>query len=110
MHTFIKILSFILLVFGPMSLAATSSDNLEPPVELEIYPNPTIDWLQIDVCDDDLFAFHYQIVSITGHVMKYGQITSEENVILVDDLNKGQYILKLVAQDFYTAKVIQISN
>ncbi len=90
-----------------MLLQAADQVKTEPPVSVEIFPNPMLDWLQIDVCDDEDFVFHYQIVSITGHVVKYGQVTSQENMILVDELLKGQYILKLVSENFYTAKVIQ---
>jgi len=57
---------------------------------LEIYPNPTSDYINIS---SEYLNTEFKIYSILGKVVKQGKITSSQ--ITVSDLSKGSYILKV---------------
>jgi hypothetical protein len=88
-----------LYMLDPATLSITKvfKDNLE------IYPNPTSDYINIssEYLDND-----FKIYSILGQVVKKGKITSSK--ITVSDLSTGSYILKVTKDNKVETKKIII--
>ncbi len=57
--------------------------------DITVYPNPTSKFLTLPT---DFIAFKYQIITITGQLIKQGAINNR--VIDVSDLENGVYLLK----------------
>ncbi len=103
-HT-LKIWTFLALAFfANVNLALANPD---PPINIEIYPNPTVDFVTIDLCEFPGEYLNYELVSITGQPVMRGQISELNNWIDLSNLRYGQYILKLNGEQFHTAKVIE---
>lgn len=104
LHKFIKPIFFTVI----LCLYALIGFSTNPPeFDIEVFPNPATEFVQIELCESGFDNLWYEIVSITGQVQKHGKISQDENFIWVNDLQSGQYILKLIAKDFYQATVFQ---
>ena len=79
---------------------------------ISIYPNPNsgIFTLKIDSDKDfNIDIINYEIVDITGKVIKFGRInlSEDEHIINAQNLNAGLYFLKIIFPDnYYTSKVV----
>lgn len=56
------------------------------------YPNPAVNELTVRV-DEDV---NYSLYTITGQIVKQGKLTATTNLIAIDELSKGCYLLKMV--------------
>jgi hypothetical protein len=62
--------------------------------EVKIFPNPTVDLLNISLpASDDQLS--YKVISITGQIIKTGTLENGNNTIDVTDLNSGSYIVQI---------------
>lgn len=67
--------------------------------QLQIYPNPTADILNIKLPESMQGDYEYAIISLEGKVLDSGNITTELSSISVSDLAAGKYILTLQGKD-----------
>jgi hypothetical protein len=83
----------------PTSTFDLSSMTIMEGVNIEVYPNPTRDNLQLNISSDKLMDVSYSIFDISGRLMIQDSrsIKPGNNYILVDvlDLNDGMYFLSI---------------
>lgn len=74
---------------------------------LEIFPNPTNDYLHITTknCKDN---WHFSILNVSGNLEKLGKIDCHSLSIFVEDLNPGVYFLKIDEQPNKSYKFIRL--
>ncbi len=77
----------------------TSVINLEQVVGIDIFPNPVHDELTISVDVPDLRGrqLHYELVSVTGSLVRSGQLAAVglSTPVSVAELAPGMYVLRL---------------
>jgi hypothetical protein len=71
---------------------------------VNVYPNPTNDNFTIDV-SNDLLGKNYQIADFAGRVIAQGKINSLIQIIDLQDVSNGSYLLQI---DQPTVRVIKI--
>ena len=85
-----------------------ASDTIVPPIdtinttfksfneiEFNIFPNPTKDFVQVEIINHQNTSLNYQLVDLSGRVIKEGLLQNQRNQISLDDTAKGVYILKV---------------
>lgn len=83
-----------------------SVDNPIANNNIKIYPNPVQNQLTIQI--DSASFENYKIVDFTGKTIANGKISGTENVISLDSLSKGMYILQLISENqIYNHKIIK---
>ncbi|RRJ89975.1 T9SS type A sorting domain-containing protein [Flavobacterium macacae] len=80
-----------------------SIDNPELASTIKLYPNPAKNFLNLELGNSSEFT-SYSIIDISGKVLAEQTITSENNIIPVNHLSDGFYILKLDGNNFSTTK------
>lgn len=75
-------------------------DNLEE-LEIQLWPNPAQDFLQIDINNEKAVEFH--IINAIGVVMQQDYMTSG-NRIDISNLSPGMYFLKVSFEDKMTTQ------
>lgn len=70
-----------------------------------VYPNPANDFIILEMKDVNSVT-NYEIVSISGKMIKSGDIKSQTNKIDISDLTTGAYILKVRNQE--TSEAIKL--
>ena len=76
---------------------AVSTDEVEF-IEMEIYPNPTKDFLTITATTENSVKMNYSLIDLMGTEINKGNIFQSERINM-QDLNSGMYILRLVQDD-----------
>ncbi len=71
---------------GPSSL-----EQINEIEEIELYPNPTFDYISYK--SDDFQTQDYEILDMTGRIVKSGKLSGDEFVDIAS-LNKGQYLFQ----------------
>lgn len=69
---------------------------------IEVYPNPFNSY--INISRDHFEQEKYELVSVSGHLIKTGFINSRHQKIKTDELSKGVYILRISDQIFILTK------
>jgi hypothetical protein len=68
-------------------------------VNLRLYPNPSTDWLNVEVAGAQSGRYQMQIIDVSGRVLQEQALDIAESQfiqsIAVSDLNNGQYFLRL---------------
>lgn len=78
------------------SFNSGSNSNLTgPPVPLSFYPNPVEDNMYVTTTETS--KIYYKIMNITGQIVDGGVLNN--NIVDVQNLNKGIYILKLTSEN-----------
>ncbi|MFD2551901.1 T9SS type A sorting domain-containing protein [Bizionia sediminis] len=74
-----------------------------------VYPNPTSDYVVLNISDTTLNAVSYQLVDINGKVIANGSITNRATQINMQQLDMGMYILRVNQnnQELKTFKIIK---
>jgi Secretion system C-terminal sorting domain len=72
----------------------TSSKNIAPTLDLVVFPNPTVDKLQIKNLDAEA-PVGYQIFDTHSRIILQGTLTNEQNDIDVSHLATGTYHLRV---------------
>jgi hypothetical protein len=80
---------------------AISEENMST---VNVYPNPTNDNFTINV-SNDLLGKNYQIADFAGRVIAQGKINSLIQIIDLQDVSNGSYLLQI---DQPTVRVIKI--
>jgi hypothetical protein len=85
---------------NPLALAETTKSNLI------IYPNPAINYLNIEINEPNL---NYAIYNIQGAQMMAGQV-NPTNKIDLQRLSSGSYFIEVTGKDFYDVKKIIVKK
>ena len=69
---------------------------------VEVYPNPAIDFLNIDVHDQELVRVEFEVYDIIGNTIKVApeKLTASKYRVPVSDLHSGYYML--IVRDPYS--------
>lgn len=62
---------------------------------IRAYPNPTIDYLTLNVGNSDLSYLNFQLYDITGKLIENKKITSATETIRMENLPSATYFLKV---------------
>lgn len=74
--------------------SGTSVEDQKASVLLSIYPNPVSDMLTVSI-ENGLVNSGYELVNITGKVVKSGLFNKQVNKLDVSGLNPGMYFVKI---------------
>lgn len=65
-------------------------------LEINIYPNPTSDFLRLNIENLDLKSLSYELYDIEGKLITKNLIKNNISTIKVDELEKSTYFLKII--------------
>lgn len=76
---------------------------------LQAYPNPTIDYLTLNVGNSDLSSLNFQLYDITGKLIENKKITNSIETIRMENLPSAIYFLKVTNnnKELKTFKIIK---
>lgn len=76
---------------------------------IRAYPNPTIDYLTLNVGNSDLSSLNFQLYDITGKLIENKKITSATETIRMENLPSATYFLKVTNnnKEIKTFKIIK---
>ncbi len=72
-------------------------------IDLKIYPNPTTNFLQIEL-EKPLEDGQYQIFNALGQIVQQGVITAKNFSIAVEEFAKGTYWLKIIDKERFMVR------
>ena len=77
---------------------------------VSVYPNPTTDYLTLDVKDFDLSNLSFQLYDINGRLLQSQKITGNRTSIRMSNLLAAIYFVKVIQgnRDVKTFKIIKI--
>lgn len=67
-------------------------------LELEVYPNPTADFLNLKF-DQEEYEYSYQLFNVDGKILKSKRINSKVTQIEMLDLEPSTYFLRIIEKD-----------
>lgn len=76
-------------------------------LELKVYPNPTANFLTLDVGNAELSTLNFQLYDISGKILKHRKIMSSTETIDMENLPSAIYFLK-VARNNKIVKTFKI--
>ncbi len=108
------LLLFSILVFTVIGSFAQTSDNdgyvgenndlskVNLEKAIEFYPNPAVDFLNIDIKDDNLVQIEFEVYDIIGNVIRVApeKLNKNKYRVPVGDLHSGYYML--IVKDPYS--------
>jgi predicted outer membrane repeat protein len=74
-------------------------------VDVHVYPNPTTDWIVMEV--EDLNSV-FRIYNAEGRLMKEGLLATKSSKINVQDLESGFYLLVIQGEDWFSSSRIVV--
>jgi hypothetical protein len=72
------------------------ADNFNINLQLAVYPNPTTNWLQLEVKNLDLTNLYYQLFDLNGRMIYNQKLTSETSTISMEQLPQAVFLLKVL--------------
>lgn len=100
--------SFILNVLSPSQI--TGVEDLGAQKQFEVYPNPVNSELVISLSKDFGLKSGYKIFALDGKEIMSGNLNREKNVIVLEILNHGIYILEVNDSDGFSSHRKIIKN
>lgn len=85
---------FFIAKFATQACQPLSSESFVE-TNIAIYPNPVQNILTVPVKENT----KYQLYTITGVLVQEGKLTMVNNTIVVSDLSKGYYLLRLINEN-----------
>jgi hypothetical protein len=78
-------------------------------LNMKVYPNPTSDFLILNVGNFDLSTLHFELYDISGKLLERKKITSITETISLVNLPSSTYFLKVTSnnEEIKTFKVIK---
>lgn len=88
------------------------AENFNINLQLAVYPNPTTNWLQLEVRNTDFANLSYQLFDLNGRMILNEQITTETSSIQMERLPAAIFLLKVVSnnKEVKTFKIIKKEN
>ena len=84
-------------------------DNFNINLQMSVYPNPTTNYLQLEVKNMDFSYLSYQLFDLNGRLIANQKITSETSTIPMEQLPTAVFLLKVVDnnKEIKTFKIIK---
>lgn len=106
MGNFVKVRYVIPFIFkldsdsdsGKGNIITPKEEDNEESIELKIFPNPAIDYINIEVSDFQT-DLEYQLINTRGQILKNGHIYNAIEQINISDLETGLYIVRLISKE-----------
>ena len=78
-------------------------------LNMKVYPNPTSDFLMLNVGNFDLSTLNFELYEINGKLIESKKITSSTETISLENLPSSTYFLKITSnnQEVKTFKIIK---
>ncbi len=89
--------------YGPLTTGIT---NLSSSQSISIYPNPTNDFININI-DTKLVGTPYSIIDNSGRIVKNGQLQNEKTQVDICELPIGLYVLQIGNEAKQVFKVLK---
>ena len=88
------------------------AENFNINLQLAVYPNPTTNWLQLEVRNTDFANLSYQLFDLNGKMILNEKITAETSSIQMERLPAAIFLLKVVNnnKEVKTFKIIKKEN
>lgn len=88
------------------------AENFNINLQLAVYPNPTTNWLQLEVKNTDFTNLSYQLFDLNGRMIYNQKITAETSTISMEQLPAAIFLLKVVNnnKEVKTFKIIKKEN
>ena len=85
------------------------AENFNINLQLAVYPNPTTNWLQLDIKNYGFEKLNYQIFDINGKLVLENKISTETTTISMENLSTNIYLLKVLDnnKEVKTFKIIK---
>ena len=68
-------------------------------LSVRVYPNPTADYLTLEVKDFELLDLHFQLYDINGKLLQNNKITSHQTSIFMSNLMPASYFVKVIQRN-----------
>ena len=84
-------------------------ENFNINLQLAVYPNPTTNWLQLEVKNTDFKNLSYQLFDLNGRMIYNQKVTAETSTISMEQLPATVYLLKVLDnnKEIKTFKIIK---
>ena len=84
-------------------------ENFNINLQLAVYPNPTTNWLQLEVKNTDFTNLSYQLFDLNGRMIYNQKVTTETSTISMEQLPATVYLLKVLDnnKEIKTFKIIK---
>lgn len=84
-------------------------DNFNINLQLAVYPNPTTNWLQLEVKNIDFSTLRYQLFDINGRLLLNERIAAAISTIQMERLPASLFVLKVIDnnREVKTFKIIK---
>ena len=78
-------------------------------LQIQAYPNPTVDFLTLDIGGTELSGLHFQLFDISGKLIESRKIASNIETIPMANLPMATYLLKITHnnQEVKTFKILK---
>jgi hypothetical protein len=78
-------------------------------LSVSAYPNPTTDYLTLEVKDVELLNLHFQMYDMNGKLLQNAKITGNQTSIVMNNLVPASYFVKVVQgnKEVKTFKIIK---
>ena len=88
------------------------AENFNINLQLAVYPNPTTNWLQLEVKNTDFTNLSYQLFDLNGKMIYNQKVTAETSSIQMERLPAAIFLLKVVSnnKEVKTFKIIKKEN
>ena len=84
-------------------------ENFNINLQMAVFPNPTTNWLQLDIKNYGFEKLNYKIFDINGKLVLENKISTETTTISMENLSTNIYLLKVLDnnKEVKTFKIIK---
>ncbi|HZL10906.1 MAG TPA: T9SS type A sorting domain-containing protein [Prolixibacteraceae bacterium] len=86
----------------------TAIDNTENLIKINLFPNPTADFVNLEIQLQNKKDYFFQLSDMDGTCLKNGKITSEKSEISLSGFSNSTYILNVFTTDHKLLKSFKI--
>ncbi|MFW5835374.1 MAG: T9SS type A sorting domain-containing protein [bacterium] len=65
-------------------------------LSLSAYPNPTADYLTLEIKDFEISSLHYQLYDMQGKLLQSEKITGKQTTIVMSNLLPDTYVVRVI--------------
>jgi hypothetical protein len=83
--------------------------GIKESIKVSAFPNPTTDFITLDVEEFELSNFHFQMNDINGKILQSGKIVGSKTKIFMRNLVPATYFVRVTEsnQQIKTFKIIK---
>ncbi len=90
-------------------LSLIEAKNIE--ISLAVFPNPTYDIVKIELKNDELNNYKYQLTDLIGNIIEENKLFKKEVFVDLSKLPKTSYLLKIsLLENQKEIKIVKISK